>query len=219
MALADHEAEPVGEWLNSLGITAWVLRYRLHPHYRHPAMLHDAARAVRTARFRTAELGLDAERVGILGFSAGGHLASSLATHFDAGRQSHADPVEQCSCRPDLAVLVYPVITMYPPHAHEGSRYALLGENPSAELIELMSSEKQVTSQTPPVFQVYTADDSVQAENSLLMAQALLACKVPNELHMYEAGAHGYGLGNLSAPFVTWTDQCAHWMRTRGFLG
>src|SRR5215212_5489230 len=142
--LADHEGRPVAEWLNSVGVTAFVLKYRLGPRYHHPSMLQDAARAIRTVRARASEWGLDPERVGILGFSAGGHLASTTGTHFDAGRADAADPVERVSSRPSLMILIYPVITMRE-KTHAGSRRNLLGENPAPELVALLSNEEQVT--------------------------------------------------------------------------
>lgn len=217
-ALAPHEAEPVGRWLNSLGITAWILRYRLHPPYRHPAMLHDAHRAVRLVRAACGELHLDAERVGILGFSAGGHLAATAATHFTGGNDMAEDSIEHYSTRPSLAILIYPVVTFKSPFGHEGSGNNLLGPNATDDQIHLMSNHEQVTADTPPMFMVHTADDPVCVENSLLMSMALSANKVPFEVHVYEAGGHGYGLGQDS-PFASpWTEQCAHWLRTRGFL-
>ncbi len=216
--LAPHEAEPIGRWLNSLGVAAWILRYRLHPPYRHPAMLHDAKQAIRMVRQACNGLNLDAERVGILGFSAGGHLASTAATQFGLGNPEADNEFLRHSTRPSLAVLIYPVITFKPPFGHTGSGNNLLGPNATAEQIDLLSNHEQVTDATPPMFMVHTADDPVCVENSLLMASALSSCKVPFELHVYEAGGHGYGLGHDS-PFASpWTVQCAHWMRTRGFL-
>src|SRR5205085_9793486 len=159
--LASHEAEPVGEWLNTLGVTAFVLKYRLAPRYKHPAMLHDAQRAIRTVRANAKSWGLDENRIGILGFSAGGHLTSTAVTHFDSGNPSSDDPIERVSCRPDLGVLVYPVVTFSGPAAHAGSRKNLLGDNPSPELIENLSNEKQVTAKTPPSFLMHTSDDAV----------------------------------------------------------
>ncbi len=216
--LAPHEAEPIGRWLNSLGITAWILRYRVHPPYRHPAMLHDAQQAIRMVRNASSTLNLDPERVGILGFSAGGHLASTAATHFMPGDPTSEDSLRHHSTRPSLAILIYPVITFKPPFGHTGSGNNLLGESATEQQVQLLSNNEQVTASTPPMFLVHTADDPVCVENSLLMATALSASKVPFELHIYEAGGHGYGLGKDS-PFASpWTAQCAHWLRTRGFL-
>ncbi len=217
--LAPHEAEPVAKWLNSLGITGIVLTYRLGPRYHHPAMLQDAARAIRITRAHAAEWRLDEKRIGILGFSAGGHLASTAATHFDAGDPRAADPVERVSSRPDLAILIYPVITMSNPYTHAGSRANLLGTSPSPELVELLSNEKQVTPQTPPVFLVHTAQDTVvPLENSLLFALACRRSGVPVAMQVYEKGEHGFGLGGQDPILSSWTAQCAAWMRSRGFI-
>jgi len=217
--LADHEGEPVAQWLNTLGVTAFVLRYRLAPQSRHPHMWEDAARALRSVRAQAGELGLDADRIGILGFSAGGHLASTLATHFDAGRPEAADPIERVSCRPDLAVLIYPVITLQEPFAHLGSRHNLLGADADPALVEDLSNHLRVSAQTPPCFLVHTAEDAgVPPENSLLMALALSASHVPFELHIYERGPHGFGLGGDDPILSDWPDRCAVWMTARGFL-
>jgi len=193
--LADHEGGPVAEWLNTLGITAFVLKYRYGPRYRHPAPLRDAARAIRTLRARAAEWGIDQNRIGILGFSAGGHLASTIGTHFDSGKSDAADEIERVSSRPDLMVLIYPVISMRE-FTHAGSKRMLLGENPSPDLVTLLSNDEQVSKQTPPAFLVHTADDpAVPVENSLRFAAALRKAKVPVEIHVYEHGPHGFGLG------------------------
>lgn len=212
---ADHEGAPVADWLAALGITAFVLHYRLGPHSRHPAMLEDAARAVRTVR---ALDGLDPTRVGILGFSAGGHLASTLATRFAAGDPDAADPVGRVSSRPDLAILLYPVITLHPPFGHAWSQTQLLGPDAPTDLIASLSSDTQVTPDTPPTFLMHTAeDDGVPPENSLLFALALSAARVPFELHVYERGAHGVGLGGDDPVLKTWPDRCAAWLRGHGF--
>ena len=216
--LASHEAEPVGEWLNTLGVTAFVLKYRLAPRYKHPAMLQDAQRAIRTIRANAKTWGLDENRIGILGFSAGGHLTSTAVTHFDDGNPSSDDPIERVSSRPSLGVLIYPVISLSGSSAHAGSRRNLLGENAPQDLIEKLSSEKQVTSKTPPCFLMHTADDAVSVENSLLFADALRRNGVPFELHIFEHGVHGYGLA-LNDPILrTWTNRCADWLRVRNFI-
>src|SRR5204862_3028506 len=132
--LAEHEGRPVAEWLNTIGVTAFVLKYRLGPRYHHPAPLQDAARAIRTVRARASEWNLDPERIGVLGFSAGGHVASTIATHFDAGKADAADPLERVSSRPSVAILIYPVITMGD-KTHPGSKKTLLGNNPTPELL------------------------------------------------------------------------------------
>lgn len=215
----DHEGRQVAEWLNSLGVTAFVLKYRLGPKYRHPAMLNDAQRAIRTVRARAAEWGVDPERIGILGFSAGGHLSSTAGTHFDAGRPDAADPVERVSSRPDFMVLVYPVITLADPYAHKGSRRNLLGESPDPALVELLSSDRQVTPRTPPTFLVHSTEDAgVPVENSLLMYQALRRAGVPVEMHIYERGRHGFGLGLRDPILSSWPGRAAAWMASHGFL-
>jgi acetyl esterase/lipase len=219
--LAPHEGKPIAQWLNTLGVTAAVLKYRLGTHgYRHPAMLNDASRAIRTLRSRAVDLKIDPNRIGILGFSAGGHLASTAATHFDEGDPNSADPIDRMSSRPDAAILCYAVITLEPPFAHMGSRRNLLGDNPSPDLVTLLSNEKQVTPKTPPTFLWHTADDEgVPMENSLLFAMACRKNKVPVELHVYEHGRHGVGLGGNDPVLSTWPTACANWLRARGFLG
>lgn len=211
------EGSSVAEWLNSLGISAFVLKYRLGPRYNQPNQLLDAARALRTIRARAKEWNLDEKRLGILGFSAGGHLASTLATHFDAGKPDAADAIERVSSRPDLHILIYPVITMGD-LTHAGSKKNLLGENPSADLIRLYSNELQVTPETPPAFLVHTTTDTaVPVENSLQYAAALRRAKVPFELHIYERGPHGFGLAPNDPVLATWAARCADWLGVQGF--
>ena len=218
--LANHEAEPIARWLNTLGVTGVVVKYRLGPKYHHPVMLHDAQRAIRSVRANAKEWNVDPNRVGILGFSAGGHLAATASTQFDAGDPGAPDPVDRLSSRPDVSVLVYPVITMTDPHTHAGSRRNLLGENPTSEQIDKMSAEKQVTKQTPPAFLFHTADDpAVPVENAMLYAAALRKNGVPFELHVYEHGRHGVGLAQDDPVLKTWTGRCADWLRARGFGG
>ncbi len=215
--LADHEGRPVAEWLNSIGIAAFVLKYRLGPRYHHPAPLQDAARAIRTVRARAAEWQIDPKRIGILGFSAGGHVASTIGTHFDSGQASASDPIERVSSRPDVMILVYPVITMSG-FTHSGSKKQLLGDNPSKDLITLLSNEEQVTKQTPPTFLVHTANDAaVPVENSLHFAEALRKIGVPFELHIYERGPHGFGLGGNNPVLMSWPGSCANWLKLNGF--
>lgn len=215
--LADHEGAPVAEWLNSIGITAFVLKYRLGPRYHHPAPLQDAARAIRTIRARAVEWQVDPDRIGILGFSAGGHLASTIATHFDSGKPDASDPIERVSSRPALAILIYPVITMRE-KTHAGSKKNLLGDNPSPDLIALLSNDEQVTKETPPTFLVHTmTDPGVPVDNTMLFAAALRKAGVPFELHLYERGPHGFGLGGNDPILSTWPARCADWLRVRGF--
>ena len=215
--LADHEGRPVAEWLNTLGVTAFVLKYRIGPNYHHPAPLQDAARAVRLVRSRAAEWKLDPKRIGVLGFSAGGHVASTIGTHFDGGQANAADAIERVSSRPDLLVLIYPVITMGE-FTHGGSRKQLLGESPTPDLVKLMSNELQVTKETPPTFLVHTANDSaVPVENSLHFAEALRKAGVPFEMHIYERGRHGFGMGGDDPILSTWPARCAAWLKLNGF--
>jgi acetyl esterase/lipase len=216
--LADHEGRPVAEWLNSLGITAFVLKYRLGPRYHHPAPMQDAARAIRIVRARAAEWGLDPKRIGILGFSAGGHLASTAGTHFDSGKPEALDAIERVSSRPNLMILIYPVITMRD-KTHAGSKKNLLGTEPTPELVTLLSNDEQVTKETPPTFLVHTMTDSaVPVENSLLFVSALRKAGVPFEFHLYERGPHGFGLGAKDPILATWPDRCADWLRLHGFV-
>jgi len=216
----DHEGRQVAEWLNSLGVAAFVLKYRLGPRYRHPAPLEDAKRALRLVRSRAGEFRIAPDRIGVWGFSAGGHLASTLATHFDAGNPAASDPVERVSCRPDFAILAYPVISFATAHAHKGSRRNLLGDNPDPALVENLSNEKQVTAQTPPTFLFHTNEDAgVPAENSVLFYLALRRAGVPAELHIYERGRHGVGLAPNDPVLSSWPQRLADWLRVRGLLG
>lgn len=213
---AAHEGKPIAEWLNGIGISAFVLDYRVAP-YRHPVPLGDAKRTIRHVRHHAATFGIDPARIGILGFSAGGHLASSAAVHFDEGDAEAADPVERVSSRPNAAILCYPVIT-FGEYRHNGSRVNLLGEDAPQELVELMSSERQVTANTPPTFIWHTSDDAaVPVENALLMAAALSKHKVPFELHSYESGRHGLGLAEDQPETHTWTRLCELWLRKQGW--
>ena len=217
--LAAHEGEPVARWLNSLGVAGFVLKYRLGPRYHHPAMLGDVSRAIRMVRTRAREWKLDPARIGVLGFSAGGHLASTALTHFDDGKADAADPVDRASSRPDFGILMYPVITMTGPYAHKGSRANLLGDDPDAALLEALSSERQVTDHTPPCFLVHTSTDTaVPAENSLLFAEALHKHHVPVELHVFDHGPHGFGLGGNDPVLRQWPGLCAAWMAHHGWL-
>jgi acetyl esterase/lipase len=216
---ADHEGKQVAEWLNSLGVSAFVLQYRLGERYRHPAPLQDAQRAIRMVRSRAKEWGVLPGRVGILGFSAGGHLASTSATHFDDGQPGAVDPVERESSRPDFAVLCYPVISLYDPPAHSGSRRHLLGEPADPALVELLSNERQVTPRTPPTFLWSTADDTaVPVENSILFFQALRRAGVGAALHVFPHGKHGLGLAPDDPVVSQWPALCARWMEGLGLL-
>ena len=215
----EKEGHRVARWLNSLGVTAFVLKYRLGPRYRHPAPLQDAKRAVRYARLHADDYGIDPDKIGVWGFSAGGHLASTIGTHFDAGDAGADDPVERMSSRPDFLVLAYPVITFTEDFMHRGSRNALLGNDPDPELVQNLSNEKQVTAETPPTFLFHTsADTGVPAENSIVFYRALHEAGVPAELHIYEPGRHGVGLAPEDYVLSSWTDRLADWLRVRGLL-
>ena len=215
----NHEGRQVAEWLNTLGVAAFMVKYRLGPRYHHPVMLNDAQRAIRAVRSRAQEFGIDPARVGILGFSAGGHLASSAGTHFDTGRPGAADRIEAASSRPDFMILAYPVITMTDQYTHQGSKRNLLGEKPDPRLVWLMSNEKQVTPDTPPTFLVHSTDDAaVPVENSLLFYQALRNAGVPVEMHIYETGRHGFGLAPTDPVLSSWPGRAEAWMRRRGLL-
>lgn len=216
--LAEHEGRGYAEWLASHGITALVLKYRLgSAGYRHPVMLGDAARAVRMARAFAKRDGLDPARIGVMGSSAGGHLASTIATHFDAGKPDATDPIDRESARPDLAIMCYPVIS-FGEFAHAGSRRQLLGNEPSPDLLQHLSNELQVTKDTPPCFLWHTVEDkAVPVENSLLFASALRRAGVPFSLHIYENGAHGLGLGRPDRPAPPWAEQLLYWFRERKF--
>jgi acetyl esterase/lipase len=215
-----YEGIDVGQWLNDHGVAAFVLKYRHRGSgYQHPAPLDDAQRAIRTVRARAKEFAVDPHKIGILGFSAGGHLASSAGTHFDAGKPDAADPIDRVSCRPDFLVLCYPVISFTTPYTHQGSKKNLLGEHPEAKLVERMSSELAVTSETPPTFLFHTNEDTgVPPENSVLFYLALRKAGVPTEMHIYEKGRHGVGLAPKLPALSSWPERCIDWMSGRGLL-
>ncbi|MCX6623612.1 MAG: alpha/beta hydrolase [Acidobacteria bacterium] len=215
----DHEGFQIANWYNERGMAAFILKYSLWPRYHHPAMLQDAQRAIRYARTHAAGFGIAADKIGIMGFSAGGHLASTAGTHFDAGEGGAADPLNRASSRPDFLVLCYPVISFTTPYTHKGSRTHLLGENPDPKLVEFLSSEKQVSDQTPPTFLFHTSGDTgVPPENSVLFYLALRAHKVPAELHIYEQGPHGVGLAPGDPILRTWPARLEDWLKVRGML-
>jgi acetyl esterase/lipase len=215
----DKEGDQVARWLNSIGVASFVLKYRLGPKYRHPIELGDAQRAIRTVRAKAVEYRVMPDRIGIMGFSAGGHLASSAGTHFEPVNANASDPIDGVSSRPDFLVLVYPVISFTTPYVHRGSLRALLGDNPDPKLVELLSSELQVTAQTPPTFLFHTTTDTaVPSENSALFYLALRKAGVPAEMHIYEQGPHGVGLAPTDAALSTWPARLADWLRVRGLL-
>ena len=219
--LAPHEGIHYALWLNEQGIAAFVLKYRLGSGgYKHPAMMHDVQRAIRYVRANAEKWDLDPNRIGVMGSSAGGHLASTALTHFDPGSAASADPIDRASSRPNLGILCYPVITMGP-DTHAGSRRNLLGDTPDPALVELLSNEKQVRSDTPPTFIFHAFEDAtVKVENALEFAAALRRRGVPFALHVYPKGAHGMGLGGAQWDPDNrhpWTRECELWLREQGF--
>jgi acetyl esterase/lipase len=218
----DHEGHQIAQWLNSFGVAGFILKYRHRNSgagYGHPAPLQDAQRALRMVRSRAKEWNIDPGRIGILGFSAGGHLASSAGTHFKKRYSEAKDPIDKISCRPDFMILMYPVISFTEWCAHSGSRRNLLGNNPDKELVENLSNERQVKPETPPTFLVHANDDKVvPPENSIYFYLALRKAKVPAEMHIYEKGGHGFGLGKQNTAESSWPVRCEDWMRGQGLL-
>ncbi len=216
-----HEGHEIAEWLNSMGVTGIILEYRTsRGGCLHPAPLQDAQRAIRTVRARARELKLDPNRIGIMGFSAGGHLASTVGTHFDAGSPDAKDPIERFGCRPDFMILCYPVISFSEPYTRKkGSPRNLLGDNPSEELLFSLSNEKQVTKETPPAFLFHTDEDGgVLPENSVAFYLALREANVPAELHIYRKGRHGLGLAQEVPGTAGWPNVCKQWLQGLGVL-
>lgn len=212
-----YEGTEIAEWLNNLGIPAFVCKYRLGMRYHHPVELGDAQRAIRWVRAHATDYGINSQRIGLWGFSAGGHLAATAETHFDAGRSDSSDPIERESSRPDFAILAYPVITMREPFVHRGSRDHLLGADPSASLIDLLSNETQVTKETPPTFLFHTSDDPVvPVQNSVKFYLALQKAGVPAEMHIYQHGRHGVGLAKDDPSLSTWPMLLTNWLKARG---
>lgn len=221
IGLAPHEGEDYARWLNEQAIAGFVLKYRLGSDgYRHPRMLEDAARAMRLVRFHAPGWRLDPRRLGIMGSSAGGHLVSTLLTHFDTGKPDASDLIDRVSCRPDVGILCYPVITMGE-YTHKGSRENLLGKDPGAELVRELSNDLRVGGNTPPCFIFHTADDAVvPVENSLMFAAALRRAEVSFDLHIYEHGVHGIGLGRKTydpSRWHPWTRNCGFWLKEHGY--
>ena len=213
---APHEAEPIARMLNAAGIAAGVVSYRVSPH-RWPVPQMDAMRAIRLVRANAAAWGVKPDKIVILGFSAGGHLAASVAVHADHGDAGSADPVARLSGRPDAAILCYPVIS-FGEWGHRGSQNNLLGPTPAPALVEQMTLEKQVDSSTPPAFIWHTADDAaVPVQNALLFAQALASHKIPFELHVFPKGVHGLGLATNDPSVGQWTTLVVTWLKQLGF--
>jgi len=215
----EKEGSDCAKWLNAHGVAAFVLKYRLGPKYHHPAELGDAQRAIRTVRAKAAEWGIAPDHIGMWGFSAGGHLTASAGTLFDKGPAASADAIDKESARPDFLVLSYPVITLEDPFVHKGSRQYLLGDSPDPKLVELLSPEKHVTKETPPTFIYSTTDDqTVPIMNSVMFYAALVAAKVPAEMHIFGHGPHGTGLAPGFPDLKGWPDLLATWMRSRGLM-
>jgi acetyl esterase/lipase len=210
----DHEGKQIAAWLNNLGISAFVLKYRLGPEYHYPVELWDAQRAIRYVRAHAQEFGISPDRIGVWGFSAGGHLASTAGTHFDSGDPNGVDAIDKQSSRPDFLILTYPVITFLEPYAHLGSLHALLGEKPDPLLVRLLSNELQVTPQTPPAFLFHTSDDPVvPVQNSVQFYLALRQAGVPAEMHIYLHGRHGVGLAQVDPVLKTWPGRLGDWLK------
>jgi len=216
---AGHEGTDVAEALNKVGVTAFVVRYRLPKDEcmtnKSFIPLMDAQQALYIARKNAKEYGIDPNKIGIMGFSAGGHLASTVGTHF-------LEPVRKelagANLRPDFMMLIYPVISFNDSIGHIGSRDNLIGKNPDENLVHLFSNEEQVTAQTPPTFLVHASDDDgVNPENSIVFYEALLKHKVPAELHLYERGGHGFGLNNPTTK-ENWFQTCINWMKANKFM-
>ena len=215
----DHEGRQIATFFNAMGVTAFVLKYRLGPRYRHPIELGDAQRAIRLVRSRATEFGIVPDRIGMMGFSAGGHLTATAGTHFDEGKRDAPDPIDRANSRPDFLILGYPVITFEAGVTHSGSVRNLLGENPDPKLLQELSNELHVTERTPPTFLFHTnADAAVVPENSVRFYLALRKAKVPAELHIFETGPHGVGLALGDPALSPWSMLLTNWLRGRGLL-
>jgi acetyl esterase/lipase len=216
----DKEGAAIAKWLNEHGVAGFVLKYRLGMKYHHPIELGDAQRAIRTVRARAERYGLAPDHIGMCGFSAGGHLTASAGTLYELGPAATGDAIDKESARPDFLILAYPVITMTPQYSHKGSVRNLLGETPDPAQVDLLSPEKHVTAETPPTFIYSTTDDgTVPIMNSVMFYSALVAAKVPVEMHLYQHGPHGSGLAQGFPDLKGWPDLLATWMRARGMMG
>ena len=213
-----REGEQYAAWLGTLGITSFVLKYRMQE-FGHPAPLRDVLRAVRLVRAQAARYHIRPDRIGVMGSSAGGHLAASAGTLYDHPLGRTGADLDRISARPDFLVLMYPVITMDGPALHAGSRKALLGANPSAADVRLMSVEQQVTAATPPTLLIHTQEDqTVPVENSILFYQALTRAKVPAEMYLFEHGSHGMGMRAGLGTASAWPKRAEEWLKARGLL-
>ena len=218
MLAITYEGWDAARWLNAHGVAAFVLKYRLGPKYHHPIELEDAQRALRTVRANAAQYGIAPDHIGMWGFSAGGHLAATAGTHFDAGKPDATDPIERQSSKPDFLILAYPVITLEAPYVHTGSRTNLLGQQATQAETDELSAELHVTEQTPPTFLFATTDDqTVPVMNSVMFYSALVKAKVPAELHLFQHGRHGAGLAQTNPQLRPWADLLMKWMRERGY--
>jgi acetyl esterase/lipase len=216
---ATHEGSDVAKKFNDMGVAAFVLKYRLPSDAtminKTIGPLQDAQRAIQLVREHAKEWGLDKDRIGIMGFSAGGHLASTAGTHFN---HAYINAGKKANLRPDFMILIYPVISFADSICHKGSKENLLGKNPSPEMVQLFSNELQVTKKTPPTYLVHSEDDStVKVQNMLLFATALQKHKVPFDFYLYDKGGHGYGLNNPTSD-VKWMDNVQEWMDRNGWL-
>ncbi len=215
----DWEGTDIAKWLNSKGIAAFVLKYRLPVSKSNIngtlSPLMDAKRAIRLVRYNCSKWNINKNEIGVMGFSAGGHLASTLGTHFDSDTENTNDPIDSMSARPDFMALIYPVITMNEQFTHMGSRNSLLGEKPDKKLVDYYSNELQVKATTPPTFLIHATDDgAVPVENSLLFYQALKNNGVPAEMHIYPKGGHGFSLALKKGNLQTWTDRFYEWIKS-----
>jgi acetyl esterase/lipase len=215
-----HEGHDIAKWYNSFGVAAFICDYRHRGKgYGHPAPLQDAQRAIRIVRGRAEKLGIKPNQIGIMGFSAGGHLASTAGTHFDAGDADAKDPIQRLSCRPDFLCLCYPVIAFDEPYTHKGSQRNLLGADASPELVKSLSNQKQVTKKTPPAFLWHTTEDrGVPSENSIYFYLAMKKAGVPAELHVFEKGRHGVGLAHGITGTSDWPNRYRDWLHNRGLI-
>ena len=213
----DHEGHQIARWANQLGMSAFICDYRHRGKgYGHPHPMLDAQRLVRTVRSQAVDWNVDPERIGVIGFSAGGHLCSTLLTHFDGGQANATDPIDRASSRPDYGILCYPVIDFDAMHTHKGSQKNLLGDNPDAALVKSLSNSTQVTSATPPTFLWHTAEDKVvPIENSLRFYSALSTVGVLSELHCFPQGRHGLGLAAQTPGASQWPELCRQWLIDR----
>jgi len=215
----NHEGRQVANYLNAAGVAAFLLKYRLGPRYHHPIEMGDAQRAIRMVRSHAGDWHIDPAHIGIMGFSAGGHLAATVSTHFDSGGPKATDPVDRADSRPNFAILAYPVISLTEPWTHQGSKTNLLGENAPADLARSLSADLAVTQQTPPTFLFQTnADTTVPAENAVHYYLALRKAGVPAEMHIFEEGPHGLGLALDNPAIGQWPRLLLNWLRARALV-